>query len=105
MVTSRFRTELTDVAWGIEDSYATLPNFTELGQTTSRTKGKLMRQWGLVAGGITLPNPRYEFQQYMGIGVDSRNMLFPIRGPQTMEGPVSGVMLCHNASRYMVEVW
>ena len=45
MVTSRFRTELTDVAWGIEDSYATLPNFTELGQTTSRTKCNLMRQW------------------------------------------------------------
>ena len=104
MVTSRFRTELTDVAWAYENSYATLPPLTEMGSTAGTGKGRYSRQWGLVAGGITLPNPRYEFQQYMGIGVDSRNMLFPIRGPQTMEGTVSGAMLCHDSSRYMMEV-
>ena len=94
MVTSRFRTELTDVAWGYESSYATLPPITEMGSAAGTGKGRYSRQWGLVAGGITLPNPRYEYQQYMGIGVDSRNMLFPIRGPQTLEGTVSGAMLC-----------
>ena len=104
MVTSRFRTELTDVAWGYESSYGTIPPRSEMAITAGSGMGRYFRQWGLVAGGITLPNPRYEFQQYMGIGVDSRNMLFPIRGPQTMEGTVSGVMLCHNSSRYMLEV-
>jgi len=104
MVTSRFRTELTDVAWGYESSYGTIPPTSEMGSTTGSGKGRYFRQWGLVAGGITLPNPRYEFQQYMGIGVDSRNMLFPIRGPQTLEGTVSGAMLCHDSSRYMIEV-
>ena len=104
MVTSRFRTELTDVAWGYESSYGTIPPTSEMGSTTGSGKGRYFRQWGLVAGGITLPNPRYEFQQYMGIGVDSRNMLFPIRGPQTLEGTGSGAMLCHDSSRYMIEV-
>ena len=105
MVTSnsRFRTELTDVAWGYEEQYGIPAPKEEMGAVANTTKGKYMRQWGLVTGGITLPNPRYEFQQYMGIGVDSRNMLFPIRGTQTMEGAVGGVLLCHNSSRYIIE--
>ena len=45
MVTSRFRTELTDVAWGYESSYATLPPVHEMGDAAGIAKGRYTRQW------------------------------------------------------------
>ena len=103
MVTQRFRTDLVDVAFEIEDDYGVQPPATSMGTSANQTKGTYARQWGLVTGGITLPNPRYEWQQFFGIGVDDRNMLMPIRGRQTLEGSVPNVLLCHDSSRFALE--
>ena len=103
MVTQRFRTDLVDVAWEIEDDYGVQPPAASMGTIVNRTKGTYARQWGLVTGGITLPNPRYEWQQFFGIGVDDRNMLMPIRGRQSLEGAVPNVLLCHDSSRFALE--
>ena len=103
MVTQRFRTDLVDVAWEIEDDYGVQPPAASMGTIVNRTTGTYARQWGLVTGGITLPNPRYEWQQFFGIGVDDRNMLMPIRGRQSLEGAVPNVLLCHDSSRLAFE--
>ena len=103
MVTQRFRTDLVDVAFEIEDDYGVQPPAASMGTTANQTKGTYARQWGLVTGGITLPNPRYEWQQFFGIGVDDRNMLMPIRGRQTLEGSIPNVLLCHDSSRFALE--
>ena len=103
MVTQRFRTDLVDVAWEIEDEYGVQPPASSMGTSANQTKGTYARQWGLVTGGLTLPNPRYEWQQFFGIGVDDRNMLMPIRGRQTLEGAVPNVLLCHDSSRFALE--
>jgi len=103
MVTQRFRTDLVDVAWEIEDEYGIQPPANSMGTSVNQTKGTYARQWGLVTGGLTLPNPRYEWQQFFGIGVDDRNMLMPIRGRQTLEGAVPNILLCHDSSRFALE--
>ena len=103
MVTQRFRTDLVDVAFEIEDDYGVQPPANSMGTSANQTKGTYARQWGLVTGGITLPNPRYEWQQFFGIGVDDRNMLMPIRGRQTLEGSIPNVLLCHDSSRFALE--
>lgn len=102
--TARFRTDLIDVAWEMEDDYGVPPLEDRLGTTADTTKGRMCRQWGLVTGGVTLPNPRYEWNPYFGIGVDDRNMTMAIRGRQTLEGSVPTIMLCHDTSRFALEM-
>ena len=102
--TQRFRTDLADVAWEMEDDYGQPPLSERMGTLGDTTKGRICRQWGLVTGGITLPNPRYEWNPYFGIGVDDRNMTTAIRGRQTLEGSVSTIMLCHDTSRFALEM-
>ena len=102
--TARFRTDLIDVAWEMEDDYGVPPLEDRLGTTADTTKGRICRQWGLVTGGVTLPNPRYEWNPYFGIGVDDRNMTMAIRGRQTLEGSVPTIMLCHDTSRFALEM-
>ena len=102
--TQRFRTDLVDVAWEMEDDYGQAPLSERMGQTADTTKGRICRQWGLVTGGVTLPNPRYEWNPYFGIGVDDRNMTMAIRGRQTLEGSVPNIMLCHDTSRFALEM-
>ncbi|ASE99945.1 hypothetical protein [uncultured virus] len=100
----RFRTDLVDVAWEMEDDYGQAPLSERMGITADTTKGRICRQWGLVTGGVTLPNPRYEWNPYFGIGVDDRNMTMAIRGRQTLEGSVPNIMLCHDTSRFALEM-
>ena len=102
--TQRFRTDLVDVAWEMEDDYGQAPLSERMGQTADTTKGRICRQWGLVTGGVTLPNPRYEWNPYFGLGVDDRNMTMAIRGRQTLEGSVPTIMLCHDTSRFALEM-
>ena len=102
--TQRFRTDLVDVAWEMEDDYGQPPLSERMGTTVDTTKGRICRQWGLVTGGVTLPNPRYEWNPYFGIGVDDRNMTMAIRGRQTLEGSVPNIMLCHDTSRFALEM-
>jgi hypothetical protein len=63
----------------------------------------LYRQWGIVNGGINLPNPTFAWTPFYGIGVDDRNMLFPIQGQETLEGGIPSAMLCHDSSRMAFE--
>ena len=102
--TQRFRTDLVDVAWEMEDDYGQASLSDRMGQTADTTKGRICRQWGLVTGGVTLPNPRYEWNPYFGIGVEDRNMTMAIRGRQTLEGSVPNIMLCHDTSRFALEM-
>ena len=60
-------------------------------------------QWGLVTGGVDLPNPTYDWQPFYGIGVVNRNMLFPIQGRERLEGRISQTLLCHDSSRLFLE--
>jgi len=108
----RFRADLIDVAWAPEHTYGANP---PAGTSNSQVTGELgsddvgtastamYRQWGLVNGGINLPNPTFAWTPFYGVGVDDRNMLFPIMGQETLEGGMPGAMLCHDSSRLAFE--
>jgi len=103
----RFRADLIDVGWAPEDVYGVTPTggANILGGTDASAAATtaLHRQWGLVNGGINLPNPTFAWTPFYGVGVDDRNMLFPIQGQETLEGGMPGAMLCHDSSRLPFE--
>jgi len=101
----RFRADLIDVAWAPEHTYGVNPPATsEMGADDVGTASTAMyRQWGIVDGGINLPNPTFAWTPFYGVGVDDRNMLFPIMGQETLEGGLPGAMLCHDSSRMAFE--
>ena len=104
MPQGRFRADLVDVGWAPEYSYGTMPPVAELSTDDAGTAQKgLFRQWGIVNGGINLPNPTFAWTPFYGIGVDDRNMLFPIQGQETLEGGIPSAMLCHDSSRMAFE--
>jgi hypothetical protein len=86
---ARYRADLIETAWNNELVYGTKP--------TTLDKG-----WGIVTAGITLPDPRYEWTPFYGIGVEGRNLLTHIQGRESYEGSVGTIMLCHDASRLIV---
>jgi len=112
MPQGRFRADLVDVGWAPEHEYGTNP---PAGTSNSQVTGELgaddaggaslalYRQWGIVNGGINLPNPTFAWTPFYGIGVDDRNMLFPIQGQETLEGGIPSAMLCHDSSRMAFE--
>ena len=112
MPQGRFRADLVDVGWAPEHTYGTNP---PAGTGNSQVTGELgaddaggsslalYRQWGIVNGGINLPNPTFAWTPFYGIGVDDRNMLFPIQGQETLEGGIPSAMLCHDSSRMAFE--
>jgi len=104
MPQGRFRADLVDVGWAPEHTYGTNPPTAELGTDELGLSNKaLSRQWGIVNGGINLPNPTFAWTPFFGVGVDSRNMLFPIQGQETLEGGIPSAMLCHDSSRMAFE--
>jgi len=86
---ARYRADLIETAWNNEKIYGTKP-------------AALDKGWGIVTAGITLPDPRYEWTPFYGIGVEGRNLLTHIQGRETLEGSVGTVMLCHDASRLIL---
>ena len=86
---ARYRADLIETAWNNELVYGTRP--------TTLNKG-----WGIVTAGITLPDPRYEWTPFYGVGVEGRNLLTQIQGRETYEGSVGTIMLCHEASRLIL---
>jgi len=107
---NRFRADLIDVAWANEHEYGKNPpansesasiQLFKTGQTN--TAGELWGQWGLVTGGVDLPNPTYEWTPFFGLGVLDRNMLFPVQGRERLEGRIGTVLMCHDASRLFME--
>ena len=108
----RYRADLIDVGWAPEHSYGvnppagsgSNPATGELGENDIGTDHtSLYRQWGIVNGGINLPNPTFAWTPFYGLGVDDRNMLYPIMGQETLEGGMPGAMLCHDSSRMAFE--
>ena len=77
---TRYRADLADVAWAKEYEYGKMPLAAETNALNNSIAGHLRGQWGLVTGGIDLPNPTYDWQPFYGLGVMNRNMLFPIQG-------------------------
>jgi len=107
---NRFRADLIDVAWANEHIYGTNPPASSESVTQQTFKdnqqnvaGELWGQWGLVSGGIDLPNPTYEWQPFFGLGVLDRNMMFPIQGRERLEGRIGSVLMCHDSSRLFME--
>ena len=107
---NRFRADLVDVAWGEEETYgknpiAGSPAIAGLAITPGETAlaGQLWGQWGLVTGGVDLPTPTFEWAPFFGVGVQGRNMLFPIQGRERLEGRLGGVLFCHDSSRLFME--
>jgi len=86
---ARYRADLIETAWNNELIYGTKP-------------AALNKGWGIVTAGITLPDPRYEFTPFYGIGVDNRNILTHIQGREMFEGAIGTVMLCHDNSRLIL---
>jgi hypothetical protein len=110
MTTSRFRADLIDVAWAVEDKYGVNPiaysnEITAhiFSSTQTSTVNELWGQFGLVTGGVDLPNPSYEWTPFFGLGVLDRNMMFPVQGRERLEGRIGGVLMCHDASRLFME--
>ena len=104
MPQGRFRADLIDIGWAPEHTYGTVPPAAELLADDTDTASKALgRQWGIVNGGVNLPNPTFAWTPFYGIGVDDRNMLFPIQGQETLEGGIPGAMLCHDSSRMAFE--
>ena len=107
---NRFRADLIDVAWANEHEYGVNPPANSEAVTQqifksgqSNTAGQLWGQWGLVTGGVDLPNPTYEWTPFFGLGVLDRNMMFPVQGRERLEGRVGAVLMCHDASRLFME--
>ena len=86
---ARYRADLIETAWNNELIYGTKP-------------AALNKGWGIVTAGITLPDPRYEFTPFYGVGVDSRNLLTYIQGREIFEGSIGTIMLCHDNSRLIL---
>ena len=104
MPQGRYRADLIDVAWAPEHTYGANMDVSELGKDANNQDSlALTRQWGLVTGGITLPNPTFAWTPFFGIGVEDRNMLFPVHGQETLEGGVPSIMLTHDNSRLIFE--
>ena len=104
MPQGRFRADLIDVGWAPEHTYGVNPPVAELStDDAGAASTALFRQWGIVNGGINLPNPTFAWTPFYGIGVDDRNMLFPIQGQETLEGGIPSAMLCHDSSRMAFE--
>jgi len=105
---TRYRADLIDVAWAKEEKYGINPLITDLAARTfqlgqSTSGDTLWGQWGLVTGGIDLPNPTYEWTPFFGLGVLDRNMMFPVQGRERLEGRIGTVLLCHDSSRLFLE--
>jgi len=104
---ARYRADLADVAWAKEHQYGVVPPTTEISALVTAggtsTTGKLRNRWGLVTGGVDLPNPSFDWQPFYGLGVMNRNMLFPIQGRERLEGRIPQILLCHDASRMFLE--
>ena len=104
MPQGRFRADLVDIGWAPEHTYGTNPPTSELSTDDAGVSAKaLFRQWGIVNGGVNLPNPTFAWTPFFGIGVDNRNMLFLIQGQETLEGGIPSAMLCHDSSRMAFE--
>ena len=105
---NRFRADLIDVAWAQEKTFGVNPYSSglpalALNSTQTTTANTLYGQWGLVTGGVDLPNPTYEWTPFFGLGVLDRNMMFPVQGRERLEGRLGGVLLCHDSSRLFLE--
>jgi hypothetical protein len=104
MPQGRFRADLVDIGWAPEHTYGVNPPVSELSTNDAgAVNTALYRQWGIVNGGVNLPNPTFAWTPFYGIGVDDRNMLFPIQGQETLEGGIPSAMLCHDSSRMAFE--
>ena len=89
---ARYRADLIEAAWETEKIYG-----------TAAVAGVLNKGFGLLTGGITLPDPRYEWEPFYGVGVDDRNLLTYVQGRQVLEGSFPTVYLCHDNSRLLLE--
>ena len=87
---ARYRADLIEAAWEIEDTYGVAPS-------------SIAQDFGLLTGGITLPDPRYEWEPFYGVGVDDRNLATYVQGRQVLEGSFPTIYLCHAASRLLLE--
>ena len=66
---NRFRADLIDVAWAQEKTFGVNPYSSglpalALNSTQTTTANTLYGQWGLVTGGVDLPNPTYEWSPF-----------------------------------------
>jgi len=105
---NRYRADLIDVAWAKESAYGVNPEQSDLAEIALKlgqitTANELLGQWGLVTGGVDLPNPTYEWTPFFGLGVLDRNMMFPVQGRERLEGRIGTVLLCHDSSRLFLE--
>ena len=83
----RYRTDLIEFAVGAETTYGTRANCD--------------KQVGLINSGITLADPNYEWVPFYGVGVNSRDMTFPVQGREVLQGNIPNIMYCHDASRFL----
>ena len=105
---NRFRADLIDVAWAPEKTFGVNPRSEDIATlaisaTQTTTTGSMFGQWGLVTGGVDLPNPTYEWTPFFGLGVLDRNMMFPVQGRERLEGRLGGVLFCQDSSRLFME--
>ena len=86
---NRYRTDLIQFAVGAE------------GANAYGTAVRCDKQVGLINSGLTLADPNYEWTPFYGIGVDSRDMTFPVQGREVLQGNIPNIMYCHDASRFL----
>lgn len=98
--TSRYRSDLIELAWSIERKYGLPPGADEsLGSSSNGAEGS----FGLITGGVTLPDPTYEWEPFYGVGVVDRNFNFPVQGREILEGSIPTIYLTHDNSRLALE--
>ena len=96
-MTSRYRADLIELAWAIEEIPGVAPG--TIGSATNGDEGT----FGLITGGVTLPDPTYEWEPFYGVGVVDRNYLIPIQGREVLEGSIPTIYLTHDNSRLVLE--
>ena len=62
------------------------------------------RQVGLISGGVTLPDPQFEWEPFYGLGVDDRNFTHPIQGRHQFQGSIPSIYLTHAEGRFLLEM-
>ena len=96
-MTSRYRADLIELAWAIEEIPGVAPG--TIGSATNGAEGT----FGLITGGVTLPDPTYEWEPFYGVGVVDRNYLIPVQGREVLEGSIPTIYLTHDNSRLVLE--
>ena len=98
MPTGIYRVEQTRLGWTYEFSGDGTDGFGDAATDIS-SANPYTSLFGLIQGGVVLPDPEYQWEPFYGVGVTSRNWNNIIKGRQVLRGSIPTIQVQHDASR------